>query len=199
MILMILVTTAITFAQQQQATDRQLANTTEQALTATQPPPPAPIVIQTPIRTSPSNLKHFPPTLVPKIPYDVDAAAVRRFDRQGSIQKAQRLFDIHSWQAFIAINWPMTSDERPRARLSNSGPLAWEHWITGAQIFRPRGAAPAPWGRRKDGDLQLFRVKAAWRQHTSPVIDQSLQAFSGPLASRPERQLGSLRRLCKQT
>src|SRR5271165_7212382 len=57
--------------------------------------------------------RSFPLPFSPDLPYDVNRAVVDRLDQQGRVLEAQREFDILSWQAFIALNWPAAADGSP--------------------------------------------------------------------------------------
>lgn len=92
-----------------------------------------------------------------EIPYDATFADAKDFDRQAA-------FDIYSWNAFIALNWPAetsTKGEGP-CNLQNGvardcdkplprgdyGPTVWETYKSDAAVFRgdEKGAiAPAGW------------------------------------------------------
>ena len=150
------------------------------------------------------KLRPFPSVLSPKLPYDVDAATVDPLialvhpknggeyspEDTGRVIMAQREFDILSWQAFLALNWPQKAYGVPEPALNdpNGNPL-WSYWVPMEKIFLPNGARPEyPWNPAKGGKeaaengLALTMTKAAWRQEASS--DDNFQAFSGPLVDQ---------------
>lgn len=139
----------------------------------------------------------FPTQLSSRLPYDVDINQARKLTRARKVVAAHRLFDIASWQAFIALNWPALADGSPdptknlSARYNNT-PRVWAHWSNPTQVFTPRGAKPDPfptadsWNRVKSHTLYIPRFKAALH-HFKPgsvVVPEDLQAFSGPLVDQ---------------
>jgi hypothetical protein len=103
---------------------------------------------------------------------------------------AQRDFDILSWQAFLALNWPQKSYGIPEATINAAtGNPLWSYWVPMEKIFLPNGAKPEyPWNPEKwhkeaaaEG-LTASLSKAAWRQSASS--DDNFQAFSGPLVDQ---------------
>ncbi len=126
----------------------------------------------------------FPATLSSDLPYDIDDRRVKFLDTQGDIRAAQREFDIFSWQAFLALNWPVTASGHPLDSLSDStSPRMWSTWRTAASIFLPDGAKPQPWTGLPEMEPTLFRSKAAWRQHPTSA-NENFQAFTGPLVDQ---------------
>jgi len=135
----------------------------------------------------PSPLMPFPQKLSGELPYDVTDVSnqVGRFVKEERIPQAQRLFDIFSWQTFIALNWPADPSGKPilNGPPRNDVPLVWEYWINASQVFKPNGVAPDPWpvspsvlGR------SLQRNRAAGKPHIE--AHDTLQAFSGPLVDQ---------------
>jgi hypothetical protein len=157
---------------------------------------------------------HFPAAPSPDLPYDVNIAALRSLSEtpkkaqppfdiaDANIPAAQRLFDIFSWQAFLALNWPANADGTPdkTKTLSDNGPArVWEHFAEVSLVFQPDGAAPQPWDEAVKASLAANRTfwmsgmalgkptsgsanKAAPDAHfRTPVLDESLQAFTGPM------------------
>ncbi|NUQ28961.1 MAG: hypothetical protein HOQ35_10660 [Acidobacteriaceae bacterium] len=151
-----------------------------------------------------AGLRQFPSSLSPQLPYDVNAAQVEAMMAQVHPQnggeysphdtelvlKAQREFDILSWQAFLALNWPQQSYESPESSLNaTSGQPLWSYWVPIEKIFLPNGARPQfPWDpaqQVKDAatnGIPLTMTKAAWRQQAS--ASDNFQAFSGPLVDQ---------------
>jgi hypothetical protein len=127
---------------------------------------------------------HAPITL----PFDVDVAKVDAFLKNNDVAGAQRLFDEVSWQAFLALNWPAkdNGEPDPSKSLDDAGGLRiWQFWRPADTIFLPQGARPAEWKTEKVS-MDLFRGKAAWRQHNNepPSANETFQAFSGPLVDQ---------------
>lgn len=122
-------------------------------------------------------------TLSPNLPFDVNVKKVRKLDEEGNIPAAQLEFDTLAWQAFIALNSQATSDGRPdknKTIADANGPRVWDFWRTSDSIFLPDGAEPPPW---EDKLIQerSYRIKAAWRMHTT---SSNFEAFSGPLVDQ---------------
>jgi hypothetical protein len=122
------------------------------------------------------------------LPFDVDRGRVDMLDQSGLVSVAQREFDILSWQAFIALNWPADASGNPDATKKISDPAderVWNYWRNASTVFRENGEAPDPWGApntNATGTPELFRAKAAWRQDTA--AGENFQAFSGPLVDQ---------------
>lgn len=154
----------------------------------------------------------FPLPLSSALPYDVDIEALRALSDtpgqsgppytipENNIPYAQRWFDIFSWQAFIALNWPAQPDGQPdnqRTLADSQTPRVWEYYVDADQVYRKDGAAPLPW---KDA-VAASQKKIFWMSGMSigtpedkknagdgdyvlPVIggpSGSLQAFTGPM------------------
>jgi hypothetical protein len=162
--------------------------------------------ISAPTGSRPANMKlpPFPSVLSPKLPYDVDAALIDRLmklvhpknggeyspEDTDRVIVAQREFDILSWQAFLALNWPQKAYGVPTPTINhpNADPL-WSYWVPIQKIFLPNGARPEyPWNPAKgekevsEKGLALPMTKAAWRQEASSY--DNFQAFSGPLVDQ---------------
>ncbi len=156
----------------------------------------------------------FPLPFSSTLPYDVDVAALRALSDtpdqpappytipDANIPAAQRWFDIYSWQAFLALNWPALPDGQPNNKLTladSSTPRVWEYYVDAGQVYRKDGAAPLPWEKAVAASLK----KEFWMHGMSvgtpeaesekddgdggyplPVIggaSGSLQAFTGPM------------------
>jgi hypothetical protein len=159
----------------------------------------------------------FPLPFSSALPYDVDVAALRALSDtpdqpappytipDANIPAAQRWFDIYSWQAFLALNWPALPDGRPNAKLTladSTTPRVWEYYVDAGQVYRKDGAAPLPWEKAVAASLK----KEFWMHGMSvgtpeaesdktagdggyhiPVLggaSGSLQAFTGPMIDR---------------
>src|SRR5208282_4646309 len=95
-------------------------------------------------RPADTKLRPFPSVLSPRLPYDVDEATVGRLmalvhpknggqyssEDADRVIVAQREFDILSWQAFLALNWPQQAWNAPRSSITdkNGAPL-WSYWV----------------------------------------------------------------------
>ncbi|HEX8618324.1 MAG TPA: hypothetical protein VF911_12120 [Thermoanaerobaculia bacterium] len=147
---------------------------------------PAYLVLQNRVATTPATVEHFPATLSPAAPFDVNIPRVRALTAEGRIQDAQRLFDIVSWQNFIALGWPADESGKPQPSITDHGSPQWSFLMPSTRIFKTRGAAPDAWGSHPTGleQREMYRTKAAWRKNAMHVIDQNLQAFSGPLVDQ---------------
>jgi hypothetical protein len=157
--------------------------------------------------THASGLRPFPSMLSPQLPYDVDAAHISRMMAQIHPQnaggyssqdaelvlRAQREFDILSWQAFLALNWPQQSYQVAESSLNSAlGEPLWMYWVPKEKIFLLNGAPPQfPWDPAQQlkedetNGLRLTMTKAAWRQEAS--AEDNFQAFSGPLVDQNGR------------
>jgi hypothetical protein len=147
----------------------------------------------------------FPGRITGALPYDVDTERVgalimplRTLEREGKTEEAkarllaaQREFDILSWQAFLALNFPVTSDSDPVAGTpitSKTGQPRWNFWRSSQSIFLPNGEKPAPWDApaaaalQRSSNFTFLKTKAAWRQTAAP--EDNFQAFSGPLVDQ---------------
>lgn len=152
---------------------------------------------------STSALRSFPAILSPKLPYDVGPATIellrRVHPRNGGeyspedadrVIVAQRDFDILSWQAFLALNWPQKSYGVPEAAINTAvGNPLWSYWVPAERIFLPNGAKPSyPWDPDKGqkdraaGQHAARMFNAAWRSRSS--ASENFQAFKGPLVDQ---------------
>jgi hypothetical protein len=59
-------------------------------------------------------------------------------------------FGCLMWQSFLYLNWPVLAglpgEPDRSAPLGRPGPTVWETYKRHDEVFRPRAAAPAPWG-----------------------------------------------------
>jgi hypothetical protein len=147
--------------------------------------------------------------LKPDWPYDVDLGALRRLSTtpekaeppykiaDENIPLSQRLFDVFAWKSFLALNWPSTPEGIPdesKTLTDVATPRVWEHLVDVALVYQQDGAPPTNW---------LAAVKATWERQTlwmagmgigkpgnpppstdqyrPPLLDESLQAFTGPM------------------
>jgi hypothetical protein len=155
---------------------------------------------------------NFPGTFSPDLPYDVNIDALRALSEtpkksappftisDEKIPSAQRLFDIFSWQSFLALNWPAKPDGQPdksKNLTDAAAPRVWEYYVDAALVYRKDGAAPMAW---KDAVAES-QNKAFWMSGMSMGTPEdkknagdgdyrpqviggtsgSLQAFTGPM------------------
>jgi hypothetical protein len=143
-----------------------------------------------------------------QLPYDVDTGALRKLSDSpdageppysipdSNVPAAQRLFDVFAWQSFLALNWPATSDGAPdptKTIADATAPRVWESYVDVALVYKENGAAPDPWQK---ASLQSESGHTFWMEGMgigrppedpalgsirTPVLDESLQAFTGPL------------------
>lgn len=123
-----------------------------------------------------------------ELPFDVNINEVRALVKQGRVIDAHRAFEVLSWQAFVALNWPANRKGEPdnsKTIADTLAPRVWSFWRPAETVFLPDGKKPRPWSMTNNRALNspVFRAKAAWRQHTSSA-DGNFQAFSGPLVDQ---------------
>jgi hypothetical protein len=155
----------------------------------------------------------FPLPFSSALPYDVDLAALRALSTtpdqstppytilDDQVPAAQRWFDLFSWQAFLALNWPALPDGAPdntKTLADTTAPRVWEHWVDVGQVFRPDGAAPA--GTWEQLSSAAAQSQTLWMHGLGfgkpaptvgdkgyvrdPLLDESLQAFTGPMVDQ---------------
>ena len=117
-----------------------------------------------------------------ELPHDVNNDLLKNYVKDGNIPSAQRLFDNFSWQTFIALNWPAnpkTGKAEPEKKIGNgSAPLVWEFYRQASSIFLPDGAKPASW------EAGLSKMTGEKNPDITQLLDESLQAFKGPLVDQ---------------
>jgi len=105
------------------------------------------------------------------------------------------LYNIYSWQALIAINWPLDANGNVRENFTDKGIPAWLKWKEAFQVFRADGKKPAPWKSTRTGsglglkesvlDDSGSRIilNSITPTHTGNlnIADETDQAFSGQL------------------
>ena len=156
----------------------------------------------------------FPTTFSSDLPYDVNINGLRSLSDtpdqakapftipDANIPPAQRLFDIFSWQTFIALNWPALPSGQPNNKLTladSKTPRVWEYYVDAGLVYRKDGAPPLSW---KDA-VTASQEKTFWmsgmgvgtpetaaqkKAHDGgyhiPLLggsSGSLQAFTGPM------------------
>lgn len=89
------------------------------------------------------NFPDFPQgPLTSNVPHDVDNLFLIQ---NQNVEVRQRLFDILSWQTFLALAWPLDEEGRARPDLTDSGAPAWTTWKPSAALFRNGGLDPGSW------------------------------------------------------
>ena len=164
--------------------------------------------------TKKSSELDFPKELTSKLPYDVNVDALRVLSTtpdhptppytipEANIPKAQRWFDLFAWQAFLALNWPALENGEPdnsKTLADAETPRVWEYYVDISQVFRPDGEEPLPWNKISNGKAEKTlwmeglglgqpadRVKVPG-ETTKPLLDESLQAFTGPMVDQNGR------------
>ena len=157
----------------------------------------------------------FPDKPSPVLPYDVNIDALRGLSStpqkaappftipESNISAAQRLFDVFSWQAFLALNWPALPNGEPNTALTltdSQTPRVWEYYVDAALVYRKNGAPPPPWKEAVVASQAktLFmsgmsvgtpadKKNAGDGDYVLPVIggaSGSLQAFTGPMVDQ---------------
>jgi hypothetical protein len=58
----------------------------------------------------------------------------------------QRVYDIFSWESFLAINWPVDNQGNPPAKLTGAGSPQWTSWKESYEVFQADGTEPSDWG-----------------------------------------------------
>ena len=140
------------------------------------------------LATSISSASVQLPTLSPNIPLTIPAPA------SGSLDDVQHAFDVFSWQAFVALNWPANADGTPNTNLvigqNPQGSVVWQNWRESRSIFLPGGVQPAPWGQnsalpKECKDIQNVPENVLLLTQvgkTPNVLDESGEPFqTGPL------------------
>jgi hypothetical protein len=92
-------------------------------------------------------LAALPRELTAEIPGDVDRALQAKLDDAKRFASEQLLFDLLSWRTFVALNWPVDDQGRPRPRVTDPGRKRWDTWKTDEDTYLPDGSNPGPWGR----------------------------------------------------
>jgi hypothetical protein len=142
----------------------------------------------------------------PDLPVDVeDGTADFSFVHDpDNIPEAQRIFDRFAWRLFVAMNWPANAEGVPDPAVSlkqDAGEGSWRPrvWETMAEVnalFRRYGAEPQPWtggaypgtftpGKYMPLTLWMYsKVNNRNAVNRTQVVDESLQAFTGPLVDQ---------------
>jgi hypothetical protein len=136
-----------------------------------------------------------PTVFTPNIPVDVDPALQQALKEAGDIYQLNQMFNVYSWQALVAINWPIDANGVARPNFTDEGTPAWLNWKEAFQVYRADGNTPSPWGsQRNDGGLGLnesivndtdARIILSSRTPTHSgndnIANETDQAFAGKL------------------
>ncbi|MDY8138147.1 hypothetical protein [Aquimarina sp. 2201CG5-10] len=141
-----------------------------------------------------------PITFSPEIPHDVDPALQKLLKSEGKIYELNQAFNKYSWQAFVAINWPVDSLGTPLPNFTDKGTPSWMNWKESFEVYRQDGKKPTGWDSPRtvleivDGMVPI--PPEAHQSNTTRIIsskgtpthggninivDEEGQAFSGPL------------------
>jgi hypothetical protein len=107
---------------------------------------------------------NFAPRLTPQMPGDVDIALKTQLEKAQKVSEVQREFDLYSWQMFLALNWPTSSQGVAAPKLTDTtfGQPHWTLWHNSSSIFQTDGARPAACGLPpKARTLMLMRTDLA--------------------------------------
>ncbi len=136
-----------------------------------------------------------PVAFSPTIPVDVDPALQDKLKQAGDIYQLNEVFNEYSWQAFVAIHWPLDADGNPMPNFTDQGAPTWLGWKEAFQVYRADGQKPAPWGAPRTasglglpshliGEAQS-RLVLSSKTPTHPgnfnIADEVDQAFAGEL------------------
>ncbi|GAB4417925.1 MAG: hypothetical protein OHK0039_28860 [Bacteroidia bacterium] len=87
---------------------------------------------------------HFPAPLSSQTPWDVDTALQHQLTGEGKFAEVQRLFEVLSWQAFVALNWPADTLGQPRPQITDAGEPVWFGWKEVFEVYKSDGSRPTP-------------------------------------------------------
>ncbi len=136
-----------------------------------------------------------PAVFSPNIPVDVDPALQNTLKAAGAIYQLNTAYNIYSWQALIAINWPLDSSGVALKNFTDKGTPTWLTWKEAFQVYRADGKAPAAWDSPRTAN-GLGLKAAVLNDHDSRIIlsdktpthtghsniaDETDQAFAGKL------------------
>jgi hypothetical protein len=132
---------------------RAAALATAAVITATGPAP-----AQTPMPLLPPYLGNFnaaknwgfEPNLTSTLPGDVFVPMKTELESKSQFSLVQRLFDLWSWQAFLAVNWPTNSSGTAAPSITGYNAMfkpLWGYWYESDQIYLPNGGVPAACGQ----------------------------------------------------
>ena len=85
----------------------------------------------------------FNPTILSTLPGDVDMTLKKNLENAGKFSDVQREFDLNAWQMFLAVNWPVEADGKPKKALTDPGELLWSRWTPSYLVYQSDGKKPA--------------------------------------------------------
>lgn len=105
---------------------------------------------------------------------------------------SQALFDIFSWNSFIALNWsanPQTCEPDTSKLITdkNPGPVVWETFSQDTDVFVAPGTKPAEWCTPQQNEPKKFSFRKA-----SPTFLQRLSLSSPMIASDIAEAVGGV-------
>ncbi|WP_298896477.1 hypothetical protein [uncultured Psychroserpens sp.] len=129
------------------------------------------------------------------IPVDVNPVLQKELKDAGDIYQLNELFNMYSWQALIAINWPLNENGEARENFTDEGTPTWLTWKEAFQVYRFDGKTPEPWDSpRTDSGLGLqtnvlndndsrIILNSTTPTHTgnNNIANETDQAFAGKL------------------
>lgn len=139
---------------------------------------------------------NFPAPLSANTPHDVDQQLQKKLNAAQQFDEVQRLFEILSWQNFIALNWPRSATGEALPSISAKGNPSWIKWKESYEVYLNDGAKPAPWGvqtfppgfKQKNTEQMrvLFRTSkanatSATHKADADIDDEIDQAFTAPI------------------
>lgn len=136
-----------------------------------------------------------PTILSSTIPVDVDPEIRSQLIKDNKIYELNERYNLFSWQAFVAINWPVNEMGEPKENFTDQGDPTWLNWKEAFQVYRQDGKKPAPWrAPRSSSGLELDdsvlsnaknRIILQTKTPTHPgninIADEKDQAFAGEL------------------
>lgn len=126
--------------------------------------------------------------IVPKIPVDIPIGLEAEQELLvKNFPALQRFFDLFSWQAFIALNWPLDAQKNPLPKLTDLGTPRWLTFHESLQVFRPDGSAPVETTpimckNNKENRRELYVTSSVFSNKVDKdIADEVNQAFTSPL------------------
>lgn len=131
-----------------------------------------------------------------RIPVDVDPKLQDELKKKGDIYSLNEAFNLYSWQAFMAIQWPVDKKGNPKSKFTDTGEPAWLGWKEAFQVYREDGHKPTAWGApRTDFGLKIAKnvlededarivLSSSTPTHSNNfknIADETDQAFAGKL------------------
>ncbi|MEO0970483.1 MAG: hypothetical protein AAFX80_19695, partial [Cyanobacteria bacterium J06639_18] len=147
-------------------------------------------------QTEPTHSKVSSADLSPKIPADISS----NLDREKKLEQKnfpllQERFDRFSWDEFIAINWPLNTENKPLPNITDNGKPRWLTWYESPQVFRPDGSNPQDdtprFCRNNPGNKRELYLTSSVFSNTvdSDIADEVNQAFTTPLYDQDGKEV----------